>query len=150
MTPSAPKGKLYLVPVPLDHGCDQQTSPEDVLRALLEHEPSAQLWGALLTWLLDRLKGGKRNLALQWLHVAQHLAAGVERVIVQAVSFFEQKQAIGERVRGSDGVSCQQRVIAAADDAQGVVEQLLDEQPAGLVGQRDQREIELAIFQARQ
>ncbi len=31
MTPSAPKGKLYLVPVPLDHGCDQQTSPEDVL-----------------------------------------------------------------------------------------------------------------------
>ncbi|MBH1962869.1 MAG: SAM-dependent methyltransferase [Comamonadaceae bacterium] len=30
-TPSTSKGKLYLVPVPLDHGCEQQTAADDVL-----------------------------------------------------------------------------------------------------------------------
>lgn len=28
---SMPKGKLYLVPVPLDHGCEQQTAADEVL-----------------------------------------------------------------------------------------------------------------------
>lgn len=41
----APRGKLYLVPVPLDHGCDQQVPAEDVIPlGTLRHAAKLTHW----------------------------------------------------------------------------------------------------------
>lgn len=50
-TPSARKGKLYLVPVPLDHGCDQQVPADEVLAAGTLRQASG-----ILHWISESAK----------------------------------------------------------------------------------------------